>query len=127
MSGPGGEPGIKSEFGRMFSGIGSGVGTVMATTGPASSGILRTAFNQSPLKREESGDSMTSRLDIDSRETPTPGASSRGGRRGRKSKNDDKTDGDSVDGRSTPGGSVRGVKRSRHGHHHHHHHPHGHQ
>jgi len=33
---PSGEPGIKSEFGRMFSGIGSGVGSAMGIPSPGS-------------------------------------------------------------------------------------------
>ncbi|KAI9706397.1 MAG: hypothetical protein M1836_003402 [Candelina mexicana] len=126
MSGPGGEPGIKSEFGRMFSGIGSGVGSATSIAGPINSGT-QTPFSQSPSNRDvernipsgaggETGDSKVSR------------ASSKGRKRGRKVKNDDnKVESESGDGRGTPSlVSARGARKSKHSHSHHHHHQHAH-
>ncbi|KAI9784525.1 MAG: hypothetical protein M1835_003563 [Candelina submexicana] len=126
MSGPGGEPGIKSEFGRMFSGIGSGVGSATSSAGPINCGT-QTPFSQSPSNRDiernipsgaggETGDSKVSR------------ASSKGRKRGRKVKNEDnKVESESGDGRGTPSLlSARGARKSKHSHSHHHHHQHPH-
>ncbi|PGH23490.1 hypothetical protein AJ80_02444 [Polytolypa hystricis UAMH7299] len=118
--GPAEEAGIKSELGRVFAGIGSGVGVSAAATpgsGPP------TPLTSSPFKR----DAITARSSgIDPGESPIPGAkpprASSGigtGRRGRKPKDDDsKLDGEHGIGRETT--STRG-RRARHVHHHHHH------
>ena len=104
--GPGAEPGIKSEFGRMFSGIGSGVGGVSSPVASGASPAFPSQGHSSyPAHREEvpSGD-------------VGPDKTKGGGRR-RKMKDDDVRDDDSS-GRQTPG--ARANKRSKpHQHHHH--------
>jgi hypothetical protein len=97
------DPGIKSEFGRMFSGLGSGLGSSTPSRG-------------SPLPQNghsfsqdiESGDIM--RLQR---------VNSQQGRKPKRVKDEDVFDADSQDGRGTPSG-TRGAKRNKHGHHHHH-------
>lgn len=102
-NGPGGEPGIKSEFGKMFSGIGSGVGS-MTTVGASSSGA-QTPFSNSGQLRREDLDGLTSQ--------DSPGenvghklmrSSSRGSRRRKLKEEDSKGDDDSSTGRLTPSG-----------------------
>ena len=115
MNGPATTPGIKSEFARMFSGIGSGVGSTMS----GGSGTA-TPLPPSPPKRDD-GEGRTPfgpRNDLS--ESKMPRVASRGGKRGRKIKDDEtKIDSESGDGRGTPGVSVRGAKRSKHAHYHH--------
>ncbi|KAL4910090.1 hypothetical protein BDW74DRAFT_144422 [Aspergillus multicolor] len=119
--GPAGESGIKSELGRVFAGIGSGVGGVTATTtgsGPS------TPMTASPFKR----DSLTARSSntepADENKIARPGSAS--GKRPRRSEEENRLEGENgVDVRL--GGSTRGGRRSRatpHHHHHHHHHHH---
>lgn len=98
--GPPGEPGIKSEFGKMFSGIGSGVGSMAG--GTASGGSL-TPFQAGPRREDLEG--------VQSLDSPTDGAkmarqNSRGGRR-RKLQDDDREGDDSSTGRRTPTGRKR--------------------
>ena len=117
IGGPGGEPGIKSEFGRMFSGIGSGVGAMGApspvTAGPQGMpGQLRREDLESP----QGLDSPTENGGYKLARSP-----SRGGRR-RKLKEEDGRDDDSSTGRRTPSGSGRGKRPKSHHHHHHNHH-----
>ncbi|KAI9820739.1 MAG: hypothetical protein M1827_005109 [Pycnora praestabilis] len=126
-NGPGGEPGIKSEFGRMFSGIGSGLGSAIATAAPIGNGT-QTPVDQSLSKRDDVGGESTHVGSLGEISEVKPSrSSSRGGRRARKVKEEDnKPDSESGDGRGTPVlMSARGAKRSRHSHHHHHH-QHGH-
>ncbi|KZF19891.1 Rxt3-domain-containing protein [Xylona heveae TC161] len=147
VNGPG-EPGIKSEFGRMFSGIGSGVGSVM-TAGPGSSGS-QTPFGQSPSKKDDAA-AVTEGTPIPGVNEPEPPRPARngsraGGKRSRKAKEEAAAaaaanataattstasaaaEQESIDGRATPGATTaRGTKRPRpHTHHHHHHHNHPH-
>jgi hypothetical protein len=129
MSGPGGEPGIKSEFGRMFSGIGSGVGSEMAIAGMVGSGTP-TPSGPSPVKRDERPQRSPFKASDDVPATKLPRVASRGGRKSRKIKDEEnKLESESGDGRGTPQlKSARGGKRARHGHHHHlsqHNHQHG--
>ncbi|KPM42724.1 hypothetical protein AK830_g3815 [Neonectria ditissima] len=114
--GPAGEPGIKSEFGRMFAGIGNGV---MGVSSPITSGAPMPFTNASLAKRE----------DVDT-STPESGPDvvpkAPKGRR-RKLKEEDKADDDST-GRLTPTGRAKRPKTHQHHHHHHrahfhHHHP----
>jgi hypothetical protein len=107
ISTPSGEPGIKSEFGRMFSGIGSGVGA-MGAPSPVIAGH-QSLPNSAQLRRED--------LDVDS---PVENGGyklarspSRGGRR-RKLKDEDGRDDDSSTGRRTPSGTGRGKRGKSH-------------
>lgn len=97
--GPAGEPGIKSEFGRMFAGIGSGVGN-MGASSPATSAPSGQA-GASFAKREEE-------------EPAVDGAKATKPRRRKLKDEADKPDDESA-GRRTPVG--RGAKRVK-GHHH---------
>lgn len=112
--GPAGESGIKNELGRVFSGIGSGVGGVTAP--PLSSGAS-TPMAASPFKRE----SVTARSangDVTDDAKSARGAAGPG-RRSRKSKDEEgRFDADSgAEQRMAPTGRPR---RGRHAHHHHH-------
>lgn len=131
MSGPAGEPGIKSEFGRMFSGIGSGAGSAMAMAGIVGSGTP-TPSGPSPVKRDERPQRSPFKASDDMVAAKLPRVASRGGRKSRKIKEEEnKLDSESGDGRGTPQlKNARGGKRTRHSHHHHlyqHGHQHGHQ
>ncbi|KAF2464961.1 Rxt3-domain-containing protein [Lindgomyces ingoldianus] len=108
------DPSIKSEFGRMFSGLGSGLGT-------------NTPSRQSPMPQNgpeilpPGADSNDSRLQRVSSQT---------GRKPKRVKDEEGlVDNESGDGRGTPAlGGVRGTKRNKYTHpgHHHHHHTHAH-
>lgn len=123
LAGPGGDPGIKSEFGRMFSGLGSGLGS--APTGNGTS----TPSRQSPMPQRISDAPEAISTDVEGGKTGR--SASRNTRRGRKVKDEEgKPESESGDGRYTPDfGNFRGSKRAKHTHpaHHHHHHPHSHQ
>lgn len=115
IGGPASDPGIKNEFARMFFGIGSGVGS----TGPLRSGTS-TPFPPSPPRNQEPERRTPFGGRSDLVEVVKPRAGSRGGRRGRKAKEDEpKADTENGESR-TPAGttSTRGIKRSRHSHHH---------
>lgn len=101
---PSSEPGIKNELGRVFSGIGSGVGGV--TAGASGSGPS-TPLIASPFKR----DSFTGADDKIGRPTSATGT-----RRARKSRDEDAQ----MDLDGGAGLSGRAARRSRHPHHHHH-------
>lgn len=116
VSGPASDPGIKSEFARMFIGIGSGVGRA----GRLGSGTS-TPFSPSPTKNIESG-----------RKTPITGrgepieisntwVGSKGGRKGRKAKEEEPRLEAEVKPTEINAGAIsaRGIKRTRHSHHHH--------
>lgn len=122
LSGPASDPGIKSEFARMFIGIGSGVGTGKIGSGASS------PFPPSPTRHldTERRTPLSGRGDLG--ELTKTQAGSRGGKRGRKTKEEDpKQEKENDKSEITVGlPSTRGVKRSR-PHHHHHPHPHNHQ
>jgi hypothetical protein len=101
------DPGIKSEFGRMFSGLGSGLGSSTPSRGSPMPQIGQGSFSNDP----DSGDML--RLQR---------VNSQQGRKTKRVKDEDTFDADSNDGRGTPSGG-RGGKRSKHNHpgHHHHH------
>lgn len=100
------DPSIKSEFGRMFSGLGSGIGSSTPTRG--SPLPQNGSFTHDP----ESGDMI--RLQR---------VNSQQGRKAKRVKDEDGGfDMEGADGRATPS-SGRGVKRNKH----HHHHPGHHQ
>jgi len=118
IGGHGGEPGIKSEFGRMFSGIGSGVGA-MGVPSPTPSGPPGL-----PTPGQVRRDDMDALQDLNS---PTENggyniarSSSRGGRRRKLKDEDGKPDDDSSTGRRTPSGRGKRPKSHHHPHQHHH-------
>lgn len=110
--GPAAEPGIKSEFGRMFSGIGSGVSGI-----GMSSPVTSSAVTSFPSQTSHPGGVKRDELEhttVDS--GPDNVKAAKPGRR-RKLKDEDARDDDSS-GRLTPAG--RANKRSKpHQHHHH--------
>ncbi len=90
------DPGIKSEFGRMFSGLGSGLGSSTPSRG-------------SPMP--QNGGSFSHESESLQR------VSSQQGRKPKRVKDEEGIfDVDGLDGRGTPG--IRGSKRSKHHHHH---------
>ena len=122
MRGPASEPGIKNEFGKMFSGIGSGVGSVTPTPGLVEPRAA-TSFPSSPIRAEEVGRRTPFSTRVDLFEVTKPRVISRAGRRTKKVKEEElKQDGENVDGQvASTLARTRGTKRSRHGHHHHQH------
>jgi hypothetical protein len=115
LNGPGGEPSIKNEFGRMFSGIGSGVG-VMGVPSPISAGPHSMPFSNSSQLRDP--DAMQDSPNENGGQRMARSAS-RGGRRRKLKEEDSRGDDESSTGRRTPSGSGR-VKRAKTHHHHHH-------
>ncbi|KAK1994270.1 Rxt3-domain-containing protein [Colletotrichum falcatum] len=121
LPGPAGEPGIKSEFGRMFSGIGSGV-TGLGVGSPVTAGAQLPYTNASLARRDET--------DSAAHESgPEAVAPKPKGRRRKLKEEDTKGDEEST-GRLTPGSRAKRPKTHAHHHHqynshHHHHHHHG--
>lgn len=112
--GPAGEPAIKNELGRVFSGIGSGVGGVTAATGGSGPS---TPLGTSPFKRDSlTGRSMNGEGMDEASKLARP--SSAAGRRSRKSRDEEQMEIESNDARGLL--SARNARRSRHAHHHHH-------
>ncbi|KAI1815071.1 Rxt3-domain-containing protein [Poronia punctata] len=118
MQGPGTEPGIKSEFGRMFSGIGSGVrGIGVSSPGPSGPAV---PYSNPNIRR--GGDEAEPLHPAPSVEAPAKQQ-----RKRRKAKEDDSKGDDDSTGRATPVGRKRAKTHAHHHHHHHHHHhPHHH-
>ncbi|ORY18677.1 histone deacetylation protein Rxt3-domain-containing protein [Clohesyomyces aquaticus] len=108
------DPSIKSEFGRMFSGLGSGLGT-------------NTPSRQSPMP-QNGPDNMPPGTDLN--DLRLQRVSSQTGRKPKRVKDEEGLlESESADGRGTPSFSgARGAKRNKYTHpmHHHHHHGHGH-
>ncbi|KAJ4289271.1 hypothetical protein N0V88_007022 [Collariella sp. IMI 366227] len=102
ITGPAGEPGIKSEFGRMFSGIGSGVGTISSPV-PAGAQL---AYGPGVFRRDDMDAAQEQPVEV-------PKPTGRGKRR--KLKEEDEEGGN---GRATPVGG-RAKKAKPHSHHHH--------
>ncbi|KAK5152337.1 hypothetical protein LTR04_006429 [Oleoguttula sp. CCFEE 6159] len=127
FSGPGRDPSIKSEFGRMFSGLGSGAGSNTPNASYSGNGTS-TPSRLSPPRTVEG--TPTSGV-VDSDILKIARAGSRGGRKPRRVIDEDgKPDSESGDGGDIPvGGGPRNNKRAKINHpsHHHHHHPHAHQ
>ena len=119
IGGPG-EPGIKSEFGRMFSGIGSGAGA-MGIPSPVSS---HQGLPSGPLRREDLEGLQGHDSPSDKSGYGMARSGSRGGGVRRKKLKDDENKGDdeSSTGRHTPSGRGKRAKAHNHPHHHHHHH-----
>ncbi|KAL2698222.1 hypothetical protein AAEP93_010932 [Penicillium crustosum] len=119
--GPAGEPAIKNELGRVFSGIGSGVGGVTAATGGSGPS---TPLGTSPFKRDSlTGRSMNGEGTDEASKLTRP--SSAAGKRLRKSRDEEQMEIEANDARGLL--SARNARRSRHAHHHHHHHHHHHR
>ncbi|KKA18608.1 hypothetical protein T310_7445 [Rasamsonia emersonii CBS 393.64] len=119
LIGPAGEAGIKGELGRVFAGIGSGVGT--STSGTVGSGPS-TPMTASPFKR----DSVAARSD-----TTDDGRAGRGvivGPGRKRSVKEEEAQGENGDQTADLRGAAvsarGGARRGRHVHHHHHHHHH---
>jgi len=112
LPGPAGEPGIKSEFGRVFSGLGGGIGG-LGVSNPVTSGPPPAPFSNSTSRRDEGEQPVA-------HDSPADGAKMvREGSRGRrrKLKEEDPREEDSS-GRLTPGGKVKRPKTLPHHHHH---------
>ena len=116
---PGAEPGIKSEFGRMFSGIGSGVGA-MGVPSPVNSDP-QSLPNSGQFRRDDLDSMQGQDSPIENGGFKLARSPSRGGRR-RKLKDEDGRDDDSSTGRRTPSGNGRGKRPKVHHHHHNYHH-----
>jgi hypothetical protein len=106
LSGPAGEPGIKSEFGRIFAGISGGIGGISS---PAPTRTALPFSGPGMLRRDDS--------DIPPQEVGAepPAKPSARGKRSRKPKDDDGNGEDS--GRASPAGRNKRAKN--HAHHHH--------
>ncbi|KAK6437422.1 hypothetical protein LTR95_006385 [Oleoguttula sp. CCFEE 5521] len=118
--------GIKSEFGRMFSGLGSGVGSATPVAGQSANGMT-TPSRQSPMAQADEVDLMMGDRQDGRSTSKLARAAKANGRRSREESR--MLDSEGFDGRMTPSLSQRGNKRSKtshhhhhHGHHHHHHH-----
>jgi hypothetical protein len=112
LNAPGGEPAIKNEFGRIFSGLGGGSGA-MGVPSPLSAGAQGLPFSTSgQLRREDLENLQDSPLENGQKISRT---ASRNGRR-RKLKEEGGDD-ESSTGRHTPSG--RGKRAKNHHHHHH--------
>ncbi|KAL8789506.1 MAG: hypothetical protein Q9213_001119 [Squamulea squamosa] len=118
-SGPASDPGIKNEFGRMFSGIGSGVGS----SGPMGSGAS-TPFLGSPKASHEPERRTPFAGRGELMELSRPRPRSKMGRVRLANDENPRMEVDNINKPSSIGASAaRGIKR-RHGHHHH---PHSHR
>ncbi|PIB00877.1 hypothetical protein CB0940_00542 [Cercospora beticola] len=123
--GPGGDnPGIKMEFGRMFSGLGSGVGSTPHPGHPANG--ASTPTRMSPAARMLEGGDLRRSAEVDVHKGRGK-AGSRLGRRNNGRRSRDELE--EAEGRNTPD-AQRGNKKPKtaaQNHHHHHHvHPHHH-
>ncbi|KAK0705653.1 histone deacetylation protein Rxt3-domain-containing protein, partial [Lasiosphaeris hirsuta] len=111
LAGPTGEPGIKSEFGRMFSGLGTGVGTISS---PVPTGAQLSYSAAGLLRREDSDSAPQEQMGGD---PPAKSGPNRGKRR--KQKDEDVRGDEDSSGRLTPVGGGRAKKPKTHAHHHH--------
>ncbi|KAI9684903.1 MAG: hypothetical protein M1822_005552 [Bathelium mastoideum] len=128
-TGPGDGPAVKHEFGRMFSGLGSGVGSNTPIAGMTANGTV-TPGRQTPTRMMDESERVNTGLEIDPEGTNLVREVSRGGRRGRRIKDEDRIGSDSGESRATPGlPRQRGSKRAKTSHpaHHFHHAALGHQ
>lgn len=107
MSGPGSEPGIKNEFGKMFGGIGSGVGGIGSQSG-GSVGAQTPFSNSGPLRREDLESVVTQEAAHENGGHKLARSNSRGGSGSRRRRlKDEGAEDDSSGGRRTPSGRKR--------------------
>ena len=111
IPGPPGEAGIKSEFGRMFSGIGSGV-SGLGVSSPVASGA-QLPFTNNGLGRRDDPDHTSQDMVIDAK----GGRDSSSRTKRRKPKDDEAKGDEDSTGRSTPVGRAK--RQKTHSHHHH--------
>lgn len=118
LSGPASDPGIKNEFGKMFVGLGSGVGSAGKVGSGASTPRPLSPTRNLDIERRTP---LSSRADL--AKLTKPRTSSRVGRTRRKATDEEPTqDPEIVEIPSTIGlPGARGGKKSRHSHHHHQH------
>lgn len=111
LTGPGGDPSIKREFGAIFQGLGSGLGGHI----PGSS----TPSRQSPMPQRMSATDDIAPIVLSDNDGTMSRTGSRGPRKNKRVKDelDGRMDIDGIDGRNTP--SSRGAKRTKISHHHH--------
>ncbi|KAI2602497.1 Rxt3-domain-containing protein [Hypoxylon sp. NC1633] len=109
LQGPAGEPGIKSEFGRMFSGIGSGVRGI-GVSSPVPAGMQPQFPSAGPVRHDETHPGHELLADI-------PAKTGARGKR-RKAKDDDGKGDDDSTGRITPVARAKRPKTNAHHHHH---------
>lgn len=119
LNGPGDQPSIKNEFGRMFSGIGSGVGA-MGMPSPVTSGISGVPFSNSGQRRDDVDSLQDSPVENGGHHMAR--SASRGGRRRKLKEEDSKGDDESSNGRLTPNGRGKRARTHNHRPHTHHHH-----
>jgi hypothetical protein len=114
-NGPVGEPSIKNEFGRMFSGIGSGA-SILGAPSPVNTSTPNLPFtNAGQVRREESEAAQNSPIENGA---PKMSRTASMGSRRRKLKDEEgRPDDEGSTGRRTPSGRAKRPK----GHHHHHH------
>lgn len=113
IQGPPGEAGIKSEFGRMFSGIGSGV-SGLSMPSPVAAGAHLPPPNSTLGRREE-----LEHAPPEAHNEGKAGRETAPRAKRRKAKDDDAKGDEESNGRSTPLGS-RAKRLKTHSHHHHH-------
>ena len=117
MMGPGRDSSIKYEFGRMFSGLGSGVGSATPTPQQHANGTT-TPSRLTPSRNMEGVDNARG----DNEDGRGGSKSGRGGKKNRRPREEvERGEAEIFDGRMTPSLSQRGNKRSKTAHHHHHH------
>ncbi|KAI1343625.1 Rxt3-domain-containing protein [Xylariaceae sp. FL0016] len=107
LQGPAGEPGIKSEFGRMFSGIGSGVRGI-GVSSPVPSGAQIPFSNNPGLGRRDEPDPPGHETVVE--------APAKAPRKRRKPKEEDSRGDDDSNGRATPVGRAKRAKTLAHHH-----------
>lgn len=117
INGPGGEPGIKNEFGRMFIGIGSGVGREMGAPSPVSAGPQSMPFSNTSMRRDDLDSLQNSPVDNGGQKMSRTISKGGGSRRRKLKEEDSRADDESSTGRRTPSG--RGKRAKTHHHHHH--------
>jgi len=111
LTGPGGDPSIKREFGAIFQGLGSGLGGHI----PGNS----TPSRQSPMPQRASMTDDVAPIVLSDNDGAMSRTGSRGAKKSKRVKDeaDSRMDLDSNDGRNTPG--SRSAKRTKLSHHHH--------